>query len=137
MNSTYPASEGDTASEIPRRSRLEAFEDFCWWALKYGAAVFGFVVLGLIACAVALADEPPAFAQHALPPTYLSAIVTYDAHGRFVTLVTGSTRFTSCRDALDDTQSALAKHAEYAPKGSRAEGACIPLHTYSAEDLVQ
>lgn len=122
----YPASEGDSGGFC------EAWIRFGWAAVKWGAAAFGFLVLGLMCAAVVFADTPPQ-----LPPTYVSGVVTYDVEGHFAKLVTGSTRFLSCREALDDTMSALAKFAEYAPKGSIAEGVCIPVHTHSPADLVK
>lgn len=69
------------------------------------------------------------------PPMYLSGVVAYDTTRRFTQLKTGRTRFLSCREALDDTQSALALAAEYAPAGSHSEGICIPLHVYNETDL--
>lgn len=87
-------------------------------------------------CVMAIAARSSEPAAPKLPPTYLSGVVTYDPDGRYVRLITSTNRFHSCRDALDDTQSAQARAAEFAPPGSRTEGLCIPLHTYSVADLV-
>lgn len=71
----------------------------------------------------------------AMPPTYLSGVVTYAPDGRFAKLLMGATRFLSCRDALDDTESAIAKAQERQPPGARTEGVCFPLHTYNYDDV--
>lgn len=70
-----------------------------------------------------------------LPPTYLSGIVAYDVNGRYASIHTSTARYVSCREALEDTASALAKAAEYAPKGAHSEGLCIPIHTYNILDV--
>lgn len=78
----------------------------------------------------------PVFASDVrLPPMYLSGVATYDTAGRFVALRTGTTRFLSCREALDDARVSLEKAIEYQPKGAHSEGLCVPLHTYNATDL--
>lgn len=71
-----------------------------------------------------------------LPPRFLSALVTYDPQQRFVKFIAGRTFFLSCRDALADTQTAIAKAIELAPAGSRTIGLCIPIRTYSDLDLI-
>lgn len=71
-----------------------------------------------------------------LPPTFLPGVVLYDAEGKFVRAELGSLRFFSCRDALDDTRSAVQKAMLDAPEGARAIGICLPLHTYNVGDLV-
>lgn len=80
----------------------------------------------------AKADPTP---NAGMPPTYLSGVATYAANGRFVKLLMGSTRFLTCRMALDDTETALAKAQEMQPAGARSEGICIPLHTYNYADV--
>jgi len=72
-----------------------------------------------------------------LPPTFLSAVATYDTEGRFARLLVGSTRFLNCKDALEDTRGALEKAAEFGPAGSRAVGQCIPLKTFNDQDLIK
>lgn len=69
-----------------------------------------------------------------LPPRFLPAVAVYKDK-RFMGLVVGKTVHLSCRDALDATQSAIAKHFE-AVDGSSAIGLCIPVPTYTVADLV-
>lgn len=107
-------------------------ESFCWAAVKWTAAALGTLMLAVMCAAVALAaDRAP------LPPTYLSAIATYDKDGRFVALNSGTTRYLSCREALEDARLSLEKAIEYQPNGAHSEGLCIPLHTYASTDLVR
>lgn len=110
-----------------------------YYAEKLRAWALG-VLVGIIVCLVLFfVLRSDAHAEEAAPklsPTFLSAIAMYDADGRFSALAVGKTRFTSCKDALEDTQPALALAAEHGPKGSRAVGLCIPLHTYNVADLI-
>lgn len=102
------------------------------WTILTGAVALSYT---LAFGATTFKDAP--MKNTVLPPMYLSAVVNYDSNRRFTRVVVGSTRFLTCRDALDDTQSALALAAEYAPVGAHAEGICIPLHTYNDADLIQ
>lgn len=78
-------------------------------------------------------DTPPAGAV-TLPHLFLPAVAVYKDK-RFLGLVVGKTIHLSCRDALDATQSAIAKHFE-AVDGSTAIGLCIPVQAFSVADLV-
>lgn len=84
---------------------------------------------------IALAGCASAPKRTGLPPTFLSGVATYDTDQRFVALRTGTTRFLSCREALDDARVSLEKAIEYQPKGARSVGLCIPLHTYTMADF--
>lgn len=70
----------------------------------------------------------------ALPHRFLPAVAVYKDK-RFMGLVVGKTVHMTCRDALEATQSAIAKHFE-AVDGSSAIGLCIPIATYSVADLM-
>lgn len=76
----------------------------------------------------------PNKASQALPPRFLPGVAVYKDK-RFMGLIVGKTVHFSCRDALDATQSAIAKHFE-AVDGSSAIGLCIPVPTYTVADLV-
>lgn len=78
-------------------------------------------------------DTPPAAAA-TLPHLFLPAVAVYKDK-RFLGLVVGKTIHLSCRDALDATQSAIAKHFE-AVDGSTAIGLCIPVQAFSVADLI-
>lgn len=73
-------------------------------------------------------------ASVSLPPRFLPGVAVYKDK-RFMGLVVGKTVHATCRDALDATQSAIAKHFE-AVDGSSAIGLCIPVPTYAVADLV-
>lgn len=88
-------------------------------------------MLAVLTMSVAAADD-----KVDLPPTFLSAVAMYAPDGTFVKLEVGNDRFTSCRDALDDTMSAIARASEFAPPGARTIGQCIPIRTYAVRDLM-
>lgn len=95
--------------------------------------VIAALILTTLSLATTHADEAK---KPSLPPRYMSAVATYDTHLRFVALLTGKTFFLSCKEALEDTQTAIAKATELAPLGSRAVGMCLPIPTYSYDDLI-
>lgn len=51
-------------------------------------------------------------------------------------LAVSKDRFLSCRDALDDTRSIIAKVEEEGDSTHSAIGVCIPIPVYDASDLV-
>lgn len=107
---------------------------------RFASTVASIVAAVALVAVVAHITQPGGFipladAEQSMPPTYLSGVVTYAPDGRFAKLLMGATRFLSCRDALDDTESAIAKAQERQPPGARTEGVCFPLHTYNYDDV--
>lgn len=90
-----------------------------------------FMAMLLVLC-VAYAADP----GRTLPPTFLPGVLQYDAQGRYVGAAFGSTRFLTCKEALDDTQSAIAKANEVNPQGWLAIGTCLPIPTRNELDLI-
>lgn len=74
----------------------------------------------------------PAASDHQ-PPRFLSAVAVY-RNNRFAGFSAGKTFFLSCREALEDTQTAVAKGTE---KGLKVIGLCIPIPTYDPADLAE
>lgn len=97
------------------------------WAALLAAGLILFIVGSCTD--VAFATEPAA-SDHQ-PPRFLPAIALY-RDDRFVALEVGKTFSYTCKEALADTQLTLERTV---PVGVRAVGMCIPVPTYSAEDL--
>lgn len=72
----------------------------------------------------------PAESDHQ-PPRFLPAVALY-RDNRFIGIQVGTTFSYTCRAALDDTKSTLAKAI---PAGAQVVGLCIPIPTYSVLDL--
>ncbi len=77
----------------------------------------------------------PAASDHQ-PPRFLPGVALYLSN-RFVTLQVGKTFSFTCKDALADTQTAIANALENGPPGTRAVGLCIPIPTYDPADLAE
>jgi hypothetical protein len=90
-----------------------------------------------IRCAAHAQDPTPKFtpapADHQ-PPSFLPAIALYTVDGHFVALEVGKTFSFSCKEALADTQTTLAKATTLS--SHKAVGLCIPIPTYNAADLI-
>lgn len=100
--------------------------------LMLGAAI-GLLVLSIANFAGAATPSYTPAASDKFPPTFLPGVALYVNH-RFVKLIVGSTRFTSCHEAVQDTQTVLEKYLE--SEGQSAIGMCVPIPTYSPQDLV-
>jgi hypothetical protein len=84
------------------------------------------------------ADEPkftPAASDHQ-PPRFLPAVALY-INNRFQAVQVGKDFQFTCKAALDDTASAIAKAVENGPPGTKAVGFCIPIPTYDPADLAE
>jgi len=77
----------------------------------------------------------PATSDHQ-PPRYLPAVALY-INNRFQAVEVGKTFSFTCKDALDDTSSAIAKAVMNGPPGTKAVGMCIPIPTYDPADLAE
>lgn len=82
-----------------------------------------------------IVDVPftPAASDHQ-PPRFLPAVALY-INRRFVKMEVGRLFQITCKDALDDTRTAIAKANENGPPGTLAIGLCIPVPTYDPADL--
>jgi len=105
--------------------------------MRYFAASFAVVLaISAIAATAQVTNTPytPAASDHQ-PPRFLPGVALY-RDKRFLALQVGKTFSLSCKEALDDTQSAIAKAIENGGPNILAIGLCIPVPTYSPADLL-
>lgn len=87
--------------------------------------------LTLIGCVAA----PKSKIAPATPHVFYAGVATYiDKHP--VGLFVSKDRFLSCREALDDTQSALAKIGEDGDGSHSGVGVCIPVPVFDPADMI-
>lgn len=100
-----------------------------------------FAIILAISAVAAATDIPatnpvfvPAASDHQ-PPRFLPAVALYRDR-RFLALQVGKTFSLTCKAALDDTQTAIAKAIENGGPGILAVGLCVPVPTYDPKDLL-
>lgn len=102
------------------------------------AVAFAVLLVMSVATAVTMADNKPyipAASDHQ-PPRFLPGVALY-RDKRFMALQVGKTFSFTCKDALKDTQSAIAKAIENGGPNILAIGLCIPVPTYDPRDLTE